>query len=179
VSGGRQQVDSERRKYAQDQPKRRVPVTRRILAELDRAGNMPLVPDFLGWPGYPGPLVGLPEGRSYVELAQAVYEVEEPSAANVKAVQRAAKRLVAAGQIEQRKVGGEVVLRRLMTAADHEYRAEVERQVQEYREVRAEARANASTYPIDRGYPGVIEVEVEPVLQILNGTVEVREAAAT
>ena len=59
-----------------DQPKptRRVPVTRRVIAELDRAGNLPFVPAYLGRWGYPGPRIGFPEGRTYIELAQAVYE---------------------------------------------------------------------------------------------------------
>ena len=92
-----------------DQPNRpstpRVPVTRRIVAELDRADNRPLVVGYR-----PGPLTGFAEGRTYIELAQAVYECPEPTVAQVKAVQRAAKRLVDAGRIERGGRSGEVVV---------------------------------------------------------------------
>lgn len=157
-----------------DQPKprptRRVPVTRRILAELDRAGNLPLV---AGWD--PGPLVGLPVGRTYVELARVVYENPEPTVAQVKTVQRACKRLHADGLIELSRGSRGVVVRRVMTAADHEYRAEVERRVEEGRQARAEAEANTLDYPVDAGVGGIVNVPVEPVLIITReGGVELR-----
>ena len=175
-----EQVDQKSAARMSDQPKReparRIPVTRRIVAELDRAGNRHLVPELLGFPGYPGPLIGLPESRTYVELARAVYETPEPNVAQVKAVQRAATRLEAAGRIEQRRRSGEVVVRRLLTEADHRYRAEVEQRVQEWKEARAEAEANATTYSIDSGYGGIVEVPVEPVLIISENGVELRVA---
>jgi hypothetical protein len=157
------------------QPTRRVPVTRRILAELDRAPNLPLVSGYLGRWGYPGPLTGFPEGRTYVELARAVYETPEPTDAHVKAVQRAAKRLVAAGRIETSRGSDGVVVRRLRTEADYECRAEVERQAREWKVARAEAEANATAYPVDTGYGGIVDVPVEPVLIITECGVEVRK----
>jgi hypothetical protein len=147
------------------------------VAELERAGNTPLVPDYLGRWGYPGPLVGLPEGRTYVELARAVYETPEPTVAQVKAVQRAASRLEASGRaVSRRRTGGEVVVRRVSTEADYECRAEVERRVWAWEAARIEAKRKATPYAIDTGYGGVVEVAVEPVLVIRDGGVELRES---
>jgi hypothetical protein len=157
-----------------DQPNKRVPVTRGILAELDRPGNVPLRPEYLGSLGYPGPLTGLPEGRAYVELARVVYETPEPTVAQVKAVQRAASRLEAAGRIERYRGSNGVVVRRIPTDADYEYRAEVERLAREFKAARAEAKANAIPYPVDTGY-GIASVMVEPVLVIGADGVEVRQ----
>jgi hypothetical protein len=166
-----------------DQPRPRVPVTRRIVAELDRAPNVPLIPAYLGRRGYPGPLTGLPESRTYVELARAVYETAEPTAAQVKAVQRAAKRMVDAGLIERLGRGS---VRRVPTEADHEYRAEVERRVREWQAARAEAEAGALDYPVDTGLgggglfgvgSGIKTVKVAPVLIITENGVSVRETA--
>ena len=69
------------------------------------------------------------------------------------------------------------MVRRLPTDADYECRAAVERRVREWREARAEAAANATAYPVDTGYGGIVEVPVEPVLIIGEGGVELREAA--
>ena len=75
----------------------------------------------------------------------------------------------------QGRRSGEVVVRRLPTAADHELRADVDRRAREWREARAEAEANASLYPIDVGNGEIVEILVEPVLIIGEGDVELRE----
>ena len=85
----------------------------------------------------------------------------------MKAVQRAAKRLVEAGRIERGGRSGEVVVRRLRTEADYRCRADVERRAREWKEARAEAEANAIAYPVDTGYGGIVDVPVEPVLVII------------
>ena len=166
-----------------DQPNRgggRVRVAEGILAELDRTGNVPL-PDerFMGrfWSGRPGRRTGLAEGRTYVELARAIYETEDPTAAQVKAVQRAAKRLERDGHIESTRGTYGIVVRRLPTEADHRVRAELVRRAEERQEARARASAGATSYPVDTGYGGVVEVPVEPVLVITEDGVAVREAA--
>jgi hypothetical protein len=130
-----------------DQPNpSRVPVTRRILAELERAGNRTLpggdkLSMFPSAWTRPGPLIGMPEGFTYVELARKVYETPEPTTAQIKAVQRAAKRLVEAGRIERQSWRGRsrrhpcasgIVVSRIPTDADHEFRA---RLLREYEEV--------------------------------------------
>ncbi|MBK5116507.1 MAG: hypothetical protein JJE23_06260 [Thermoleophilia bacterium] len=146
-----------------------------------QARNVPFTPELMGWPGYPGPRIGRPEGRTYVELALAVYETSEPTVAQVKAVQRAAKRLAAAGRVEtswHQRDAFEVVVRRLPTADDHRCRAEVERREREWKLARAEAAAKASNYPIDTGTTGIVEVAVEPVLKITADGVELREVRA-
>ena len=153
----------------QDQPKRRVPVTRLILAELDRAPNLPPV---LGFD--PGPLTGFAVGRTYAELARAIYKTSEPTAAQMNAVQRAAASLDAAGGIDLSRRGHEVVARRIPTEADYEFRAEIERRARERKAARAEAAANAIPYPVDTG-DGVQSVMVEPVFVIGADGVEVRQ----
>ncbi len=95
--------------------------------------------------------------------------------AQVKAVQRAANRLVEAGRIERGRRSVGVAVRRLPTEADLESRAEVERQVREWKVRRAEAEAEATAYPVDTGYGGIVEVPVEPVLRITERGVELRE----
>jgi hypothetical protein len=149
-----------------------------VLAELDRADCRALNPLLLGRRGYPGPLIGLPERRTYVELARAAYQTPEPTIAEVSAVQRACTRLVAAGRIERSRRGA-VEVRRIPTEADRKYRAEVEREVAEWKAARAEARANAIAYPVDTGSEddGIVEVLVEPVLIIGTGGVDLREGA--
>jgi hypothetical protein len=120
-------------------------------------------------------------------LARAVYKTPEPTAAELKAIQRAAKRLAEAGRVEPygRSRSG-VKVRRVPTEADRECRAEVERRVREWKEARAEANAKAIDYPIDTGLggtglfgggSGIETVKVAPVLIITEAGVEVREAA--
>jgi hypothetical protein len=79
------------------------------------------------------------------------------------------------GESRDVRVGGEVALRRVLTAADYERRAEVERRAQEWRTARAEAEANATDYPVDTGYGGIVNVAVEPVLTITENEVELRQ----
>jgi len=125
----------------------------------------------------PGPRTGLPQGRTYIELARGVYETVDPTNAQVKAVRRAAVRLVEAGRIERSRGGGEVEVRRLPTEADYELRAEVERHAQEWKEAKAKAEANATAYVVDASsYSGSVVVDVEPVLVIREDGVELREA---
>jgi hypothetical protein len=132
----------------------------------------------------PGPLIGLPQGFTYVELAQAVYETPEPSTAQVKTVQRAAKRLIEAGLIEQqsRRSDG-VVVSRIPTDADHEFRARLLRQHEELQQRSAAAAAVAkrdATDYLDEGgvtFDGAGGVRIEPVFEITKDGVELREAA--
>lgn len=107
-------------------------------------------------------------------MARAVYDTPEPTVAQVKAVARAAKRLVEAGQIERSRASEGVVVRRNPTKADYESRADVERRAREWADARAEAEANAIAYPVDTG-SGIEAVNVEPVLVIRDGGVELRQ----
>lgn len=150
---------------------------RLIVAELNRVGNVTLIPEYLGRSGYPGPRTGFAEGRTYVELARVVYETPEPTVAQVKSVQRACKSLEAVGLIALGRRSYGVVVRRSPTEADYRFRANAEQRAREWQEARAEAEANATAYPVDTGYGGVITVPVEPVLVITEAGVELREAA--
>jgi hypothetical protein len=167
-----------------NQPNRRagrVPVAQRILEELDRTGNIPL-PDerFVGpfWNGRRGRRTGLAKGRTYGELARAIYGTGAPTAAQLKAVARAAKRLERARRIELGRGTYGAVAYRLPTEADSRIRAELVRRAEERLAARARAAAGATAYPVDSGYGGIIEVEVEPVLVIGDNGVELREVAA-
>jgi hypothetical protein len=129
------------------------------------------------WSGRPGRRTGLAEGLTYVELARAIYGTEQPTTAQRKAVARAAKRLERAGRIELGRGTYGAVAYRLPTDADRRIRAELVRRAEKRQEARAHAAANATAYPVDTGYGGVVEVQVEPVLIIGEDDVELRRAA--
>ena len=61
-----------------------------------------------------------------------------------------------------------------MTAEDHALREVATRPLVE----RIEAQRKATPYPIDTGYGGIVEIDVEPVLKITADGVELREALA-
>lgn len=115
-------------------------------------------------------------GLTYRELARFAYGVEVPTAAQLSAVRRSVARLVSRGRAERGKRrcpgsrgAGAVQVRGPMTAAERETRDGIARGVVE----RREQRARATPYPVDTG-SGVESVQVEPVLVIREGGVELR-----
>ena len=158
-------------------------LTERIAAVLANAGNHPKS--------------GYPESFTYRALARIAYALGErqPTKAQLSAVRRSVALLVRDGRAERDDAGrehynwerthyrtsrrgyrylapnpGGVRVRRALTAADHETRAETMRPLRE----RIEARRQAIAYPVDTG-GGIEKVMVEPVFKITANGVELRQ----
>lgn len=127
-------------------------------------------------------------GRTYRELAQIVYELGEgrPTKSQLSAVRRSVAGLVKDGRAERgrnrhprgSRGRGEVEVHRPLTQAELEAKRQTREAVARALQDRIEARRQATSYPIDVGYGGTVEVLVEPVLIIGEDEVELREAAA-
>lgn len=121
-------------------------------------------------------------GLTYRELVQVSYEVEGPTGTQLAAVRRSVARLVRDGRATRgrprRGLRGRdaVEVHRPLTPAEREARRKAAESFARAFQDRREAERRATPYPVDTGYGGIVDVLVEPVLQITESGVALREA---